>query len=328
MQSAFVQFTDSSFENFSQIPDSSFELKIFFSYVDTMSIPISPITNVCHGVYQNLSKCSYNSAIDTTHTITQSMDRTTKLSLNKSNLSAPITNSYTKQIHSIKIHSIKNHFITPYVILCIVHYINRLQIVHYFQTTNSTLFSPEYDDDNKSSDYYTNGTVPSHAHTYHPNNNNNPFHVHIRPPPPSSVHNNHRYNKNNYNANDIYQIEALQQNPLVSRVLEIFDDAEEKKAKIDFAFRIYDVNNDGYISNGDLFRILKIMVGDNLNDTQLQQLVDRTILQADKDKDGKLSVGEFTNVNSISIYSLAYSHIYIYIYISHSSLLDLILSPN
>eukprot|EP00484_Ammonia_sp_Unknown_P024360 CAMPEP_0197044472 /NCGR_PEP_ID=MMETSP1384-20130603/20519_1 /TAXON_ID=29189 /ORGANISM="Ammonia sp." /LENGTH=57 /DNA_ID=CAMNT_0042475931 /DNA_START=33 /DNA_END=206 /DNA_ORIENTATION=+ len=35
------------------------------------------------------------------------------------------------------------------------------------------------------------------------------------------------------------------------------------------------------------------MVGDNLNDTQLQQLVDRTILQADKDKDGKLSVTEF-----------------------------------
>ena len=105
---------------------------------------------------------------------------------------------------------------------------------------------------------------------------------------------------------------------MVSRVLEIFDDdgndnidfsefvqalsifcsndQEEKDAKVKFAFRIYDVNNDGYISNGDLFRILKIMVGDNLNDVQLQQLVDRTILQADKDKDGKLSVGEFENV--------------------------------
>eukprot|EP00483_Globobulimina_turgida_P013404 UN13428 len=116
---------------------------------------------------------------------------------------------------------------------------------------------------------------------------------------------------------EFLQIEALQQNPLVSRVLEIFDDdgndkidfsefvqalsifcandQEEKVAKVKFAFRIYDVNNDGYISNGDLFRILKIMVGDNLNDTQLQQLVDRTILQADKDKDGKLSVTEFQN---------------------------------
>jgi len=56
---------------------------------------------------------------------------------------------------------------------------------------------------------------------------------------------------------------------------------------------MYDVNNDGYISNGDLFKILKIMVGNNLTDTQLQQLVDRTILQGDKDKDGKLSYEEF-----------------------------------
>jgi len=116
---------------------------------------------------------------------------------------------------------------------------------------------------------------------------------------------------------EFLQIEALQQNPLVTRVLEIFDDdgndaidfsefvhaleifssndQENKDAKIHFAFRIYDLNNDGYISNGDLFRILKIMVGDNLNDTQLQQLVDRTILQADKDKDGKLSKAEFVN---------------------------------
>jgi len=112
---------------------------------------------------------------------------------------------------------------------------------------------------------------------------------------------------------EFLQIEALQQNPLVTRVLEIFDydqndkidfteflsalsifcSEEQKDAKVTFAFKVYDVNNDGYISNGDLFRILKIMVGDNLNDTQLQQLVDRTILQADKDKDGRLSKQEF-----------------------------------
>ena len=34
---------------------------------------------------------------------------------------------------------------------------------------------------------------------------------------------------------------------------------------------------------------LAIQVGSNLNDVQLQQLVDRTIIQGDKDKDGKLS---------------------------------------
>ena len=40
---------------------------------------------------------------------------------------------------------------------------------------------------------------------------------------------------------------------------------------------------DGYISNGDLFQVMKMMVGDNLGDSQLQQLVDRQIVIADKD---------------------------------------------
>jgi len=35
------------------------------------------------------------------------------------------------------------------------------------------------------------------------------------------------------------------------------------------------------------------MVGNNLNDVQLQQLVDRTIIKADTDFDGKISFEEF-----------------------------------
>tara|TARA_R110002050_G_scaffold196572_2_gene331595 strand:- start:216 stop:434 length:219 start_codon:yes stop_codon:yes gene_type:complete len=41
-----------------------------------------------------------------------------------------------------------------------------------------------------------------------------------------------------------------------------------------------------------------MMVGDNLDDTQLQQIVDKTILEADKDKDGKISFEEFVQVCS------------------------------
>eukprot|EP00954_Amorphochlora_amoebiformis_P028914 1392389-Amorphochlora_amoeboformis.AAC.1 len=91
-------------------------------------------------------------------------------------------------------------------------------------------------------------------------------------------------------------IPNLENNPLVRRVVDTFDDdkngvvdftefiknlsifaskstdsKDEEKTK--FAFRMYDVNNDGYISNGDLFKILKIMVGNNLTDIQLQQMV-------------------------------------------------------
>lgn len=39
------------------------------------------------------------------------------------------------------------------------------------------------------------------------------------------------------------------------------------------------------------------MVGSNLKDTQLQQIVDKTILFADKDEDGKISFEEFCSVS-------------------------------
>lgn len=66
--------------------------------------------------------------------------------------------------------------------------------------------------------------------------------------------------------------------------------------KLRFAFEIYDINGDGYISNGELFKVLKMMVGNNLTDVQLQQLVDRTIIKADEDFDGKISFQEFKNM--------------------------------
>lgn len=59
----------------------------------------------------------------------------------------------------------------------------------------------------------------------------------------------------------------------------MYGNDDEKKIK--FAFNIYDMDKDGYISNGELFTVLKMMVGNNLTDLQLQQLVDRTIIKAD-----------------------------------------------
>ena len=46
--------------------------------------------------------------------------------------------------------------------------------------------------------------------------------------------------------------------------------------------RVYDIDKDGFISNGELFAVLKKMVGENLHDTQLQQIVDKTIMIHDK----------------------------------------------
>jgi Ca2+-binding EF-hand superfamily protein len=44
-------------------------------------------------------------------------------------------------------------------------------------------------------------------------------------------------------------------------------------------------------------QVLKMMVGNNLKDAQLQQIVDKTILFHDKDEDGKISFEEFCSVS-------------------------------
>ncbi|CDO66981.1 protein phosphatase 2b regulatory subunit, putative [Plasmodium reichenowi] len=118
--------------------------------------------------------------------------------------------------------------------------------------------------------------------------------------------------------NELFDVPEICDNPLVKRVISIFDSNSDGKVsfveflvgitklasstddfqKKKFAFDVYDINKDGMISNGELFTVMKMMVGNNLNDTQLQQLVDRTILQADKDGDGMISFEEFKDMIS------------------------------
>ncbi|RKP11002.1 calcineurin subunit B [Thamnocephalis sphaerospora] len=108
-------------------------------------------------------------------------------------------------------------------------------------------------------------------------------------------------------------IPQVANNPLASRLIAIFDEDgggdvdfqefirglsvfsvnSDKMAKLGYAFKVYDMDRDGFISNGELFLVLKMMVGNNLKDHQLQQIVDKTIMEADKDGDGRLSFEEF-----------------------------------
>ncbi|KAL0488271.1 serine/threonine-protein phosphatase 2B regulatory subunit [Acrasis kona] len=117
-------------------------------------------------------------------------------------------------------------------------------------------------------------------------------------------------------SDEFFMIPELAVNPLVKRVISIFDSngddsvnfkefitalsvfnsRGDKNAKLEFAFKVYDIDNDGFISNGELFKVLKMMVGNNLSDIQLQQIVDKTILEADEDGDGKISFQEFAKV--------------------------------
>ncbi|KAH7189118.1 uncharacterized protein B0J16DRAFT_338853 [Fusarium flagelliforme] len=115
---------------------------------------------------------------------------------------------------------------------------------------------------------------------------------------------------------EFLSLPQISSNPLATRMIAIFDedgggdvDFQEfvtglsafsskgnKEQKLHFAFKVYDIDRDGYISNGELFIVLKMMVGSNLKDQQLQQIVDKTIMEADLDKDGKISFEEFTKM--------------------------------
>ncbi|KAJ2009998.1 Calcineurin subunit B [Coemansia sp. RSA 376] len=112
---------------------------------------------------------------------------------------------------------------------------------------------------------------------------------------------------------EFLSIPQLANNPLSTRLIDIFDtdgggdvDFKEfitglstfsskgaKEEKLRFAFKIYDIDRDGYISNGELFMVLKMMVGNNLTPAQLQQIVDKTIREADRNGDGKVDFEEF-----------------------------------
>merc|ERR1712039_620384 len=115
---------------------------------------------------------------------------------------------------------------------------------------------------------------------------------------------------------EFLSIKELQGNPLLERVIDVFDENQDGEvqftefisslavfsqngnddAKLRFAFQIYDIDRDGFISNGELYTVLKKMVGNNLTPEQLQQIVDKTIMEADKDMDGKISYDEFVQM--------------------------------
>jgi len=123
-------------------------------------------------------------------------------------------------------------------------------------------------------------------------------------------------NSGTIDRDEFLSLPQVSSNPLATRMIAIFDedgggdvDFQEfvsglsafsskgnKEEKLRFAFRVYDIDRDGYISNGELFIVLKMMVGSNLKDQQLQQIVDKTIMEADLDGDGKISFEEFTRM--------------------------------
>lgn len=114
----------------------------------------------------------------------------------------------------------------------------------------------------------------------------------------------------------LMMIPELAMNPLHPRLVAIFEnnnfrefvsnvsafngDADDKR-KADFAFKVYDIDNDDYISFDDLYQILVMLVGDNVQEDNLKKLVREVIDDADTDNDGRISRAEFGPALDLSV---------------------------
>uniref|UniRef100_A0A1I8EF91 EF-hand domain-containing protein n=1 Tax=Wuchereria bancrofti TaxID=6293 RepID=A0A1I8EF91_WUCBA len=107
---------------------------------------------------------------------------------------------------------------------------------------------------------------------------------------------------------DFLRIPELAINPLGDRIVDaFFTETEDLGQKINFrefirvlahfrpiiAFSMYDLNKNGFITRDEFKVILNMMVGANITAEQLESIADRTISEADIDKDGKISFDEF-----------------------------------
>ena len=73
-----------------------------------------------------------------------------------------------------------------------------------------------------------------------------------------------------------------------------------REEKLRFAFKIYDVNNDGKISQDNIVKILEMMVGECKSGDQLRAIAERTLMESDMDKDGYIDFPEFKKVMELT----------------------------
>lgn len=78
-----------------------------------------------------------------------------------------------------------------------------------------------------------------------------------------------------------------------SNLIDPDEPANSRKQKLYFMFKIYDVDDDDKVSLHDLKQILKIMVGNYIDDSKLNDLAVKTLRKADKNNNGFIDFDEF-----------------------------------
>jgi len=105
-------------------------------------------------------------------------------------------------------------------------------------------------------------------------------------------------------------------NPLVMRIIALFDTEETDEVnfkqfittlsafhpkasvqeRLRVAFRIYDMDNDGVISQRDLSQTLVLMAGNNLTQSQLNIIAEETVKAATRDGSSAITLQHFEEV--------------------------------
>lgn len=122
-----------------------------------------------------------------------------------------------------------------------------------------------------------------------------------------------RSRKGTISADDLLMVPEVAMNPLATRLVAMFQrDAEDRinfrsfavglsvfgektttADKVAFVFRLFDINNDGYLDSSDLSNVLASMTGKSLDEPTVAAIVSKTLSQADRDGDGRISLRDF-----------------------------------
>ncbi|NXP53658.1 CIB1 protein, partial [Heliornis fulica] len=87
-------------------------------------------------------------------------------------------------------------------------------------------------------------------------------------------------------------------------MLSVFSDSATFEVKSNYAFRIFDFDDDGTLSRQDLEKLVNCLTGQGeesrLSDTEMEQLIENILEESDIDKDGTINLSEFQHVISRS----------------------------